>query len=66
MRQRLGVGCFGPLKQAYGRQVKELMHMRITHIGKPDCNAAPRTLDLSLYYDKKSTGRLCWNQSRAL
>tara|TARA_Y100000815_G_C13314319_1_gene489808 strand:+ start:263 stop:1768 length:1506 start_codon:yes stop_codon:yes gene_type:complete len=32
--QPLDVGCFGPLKQAYGRQVEDLMRMHITHISK--------------------------------
>jgi hypothetical protein len=27
--QSLDVGCFGPLKQAYGRQVEDLMRMYI-------------------------------------
>jgi hypothetical protein len=32
--QPLDVGCFGPLKQAYGRQVEDLMRTHITHISK--------------------------------
>jgi hypothetical protein len=32
--QPLDVGCFGPLKQAYGRQIEHLMRMHITHISK--------------------------------
>ena len=32
--QPLDVGCFGPLKQAYGRQVKDLMRTHINHISK--------------------------------
>ena len=32
--QPLDVGCFGPLKQAYGRQVEDLMRMHINHISK--------------------------------
>ena len=32
--QPLDVGCFGPLKQAYGRQVEGLMRMHINHISK--------------------------------
>ena len=32
--QPLDVGCFRPLKQAYGRQVKDLMRMHINHVSK--------------------------------
>ena len=32
--QPLDVGCFAPLKKAYGRQVEELMRNHITHITK--------------------------------
>jgi hypothetical protein len=32
--QPLDVGCFGPLKQAYGRQVEDLMRVHITHVSK--------------------------------
>jgi hypothetical protein len=32
--QPLDVGCFGPLKRAYGRQVEDLMRMHINHISK--------------------------------
>ena len=32
--QPLDVGCFGPLKQAYGRQVEDLMRAHINHVGK--------------------------------
>jgi hypothetical protein len=32
--QPLDVGCFGPLKQAYGRQVEGLMRMHINHVSK--------------------------------
>ncbi|KAK4118270.1 hypothetical protein N657DRAFT_694519 [Parathielavia appendiculata] len=30
----LDVGCFGPLKQAYCRQIEDLMRMHITHVSK--------------------------------
>jgi hypothetical protein len=30
--QPLDVGCFGPLKQAYGRQIEELIRMHINHV----------------------------------
>ena len=32
--QPLDVGCFGPLKQAYGRQVEDLMRAHINHVSK--------------------------------
>jgi len=32
--QPLDIGCFGPLKQAYGRQVEDLMRMYINHVSK--------------------------------
>jgi len=32
--QPLDVGCFGPLKKAYSRQIEQLMRMSITHISK--------------------------------
>jgi hypothetical protein len=34
--QPLDVGCFGPLKQAYGRQIEDMMRAHITHITKED------------------------------
>jgi FtsZ-binding cell division protein ZapB len=34
--QPLDVGCFGLLKQAYGRQIEDMMKTRITHITKVD------------------------------
>jgi hypothetical protein len=34
--QPLDVGCFGPLKQAYGRQIERKMRAGITHISKED------------------------------
>lgn len=30
------VGCFSPLKQAYGRQIEDLMQASITHFTKED------------------------------
>jgi hypothetical protein len=32
--QPLDVGCFGPLKKAYSRQIENLVRSRITHISK--------------------------------
>ncbi|RKK17113.1 hypothetical protein BFJ66_g18036, partial [Fusarium oxysporum f. sp. cepae] len=34
--QPLDVGCFGPLKQAYGRQIERKMRAGTTHISKED------------------------------
>ena len=32
--QPLDVGCFGPLKQAYGRQIEDFMRAHINHVSK--------------------------------
>jgi hypothetical protein len=34
--QPLDVGCFGPLKKAYGRQIEDMMQAYIIHITKDD------------------------------
>jgi hypothetical protein len=34
--QPLDVGCFGPLKKAYGRQIEDMMQAHIIHITKDD------------------------------
>ena len=34
--QPLDVGCFGPLKKAYGREIEEKMRAGTTHISKED------------------------------
>ena len=34
--QPLDVGCFAPLKKAYGNQVANLMRLGINHIDKPE------------------------------
>jgi hypothetical protein len=34
--QPLDVGCFGPLKKAYGRQIENMMRAHILHITKDD------------------------------
>ncbi len=34
--QPLDVGCFGPLKKAYGREIEGLMKGHVTHIAKTD------------------------------
>ena len=34
--QPLDIGCFGPLKVAYGKQIEDLMRAHVTHITKED------------------------------
>ena len=34
--QPLDVGCFGPLKRAYGKEIEGLIRAHITHIAKED------------------------------
>jgi hypothetical protein len=34
--QPLDVGCFGPLKNAYGREIEQLIRCSITHVSKTD------------------------------
>ena len=34
--QPLDVGCFGPLKRAYGKEIEALMRAHITHVAKED------------------------------
>jgi hypothetical protein len=34
--QPLDVGCFGPLKKSYGRQIEHLMRQQCTHVTKED------------------------------
>src|ERR1700761_61426 len=41
--QPLDVGCFGPLKKSYGRQIEHLMRQQYTHITKEDFIPAFRT-----------------------
>lgn len=41
--QPLDVGCFSPLKRAYGQQIEEVMRIHITHMTKGDCFPAFRT-----------------------
>jgi hypothetical protein len=41
--QLLDVGCFGLLKQLYGREIEKLMRMHITHISKLEFLSSFRT-----------------------
>lgn len=54
--QPLDVGCFGPLKQAYGRQVEDLMRMHITHISKLEFLCAFRTAYFASITEKNIQG----------
>ena len=54
--QPLDVGCFGPLKQAYGRQVEDLMRMHITHISKLEFLCAFREAFFSSITEKNIQG----------
>ncbi|KAJ6437534.1 hypothetical protein O9K51_09740 [Purpureocillium lavendulum] len=54
--QPLDVGCFGPLKQAYGRQIEDLMRMHVTHIGKLEFLCAFRQAFFSSMTEKNIQG----------
>ncbi|PWI64139.1 hypothetical protein PCL_12105 [Purpureocillium lilacinum] len=54
--QPLDVGCFGPLKQAYGRQVEELMRTHVTHISKLEFLCAFRQAFFSSMTEKNIQG----------
>ena len=41
--QPLDIGCFGPLKRAYGREIEDLIRARVTHITKADFFPAFKT-----------------------
>ena len=46
--QPLDVGCFAPLKQAYGRQVESLMRTKISHVTKQEfLSCFKRAFDVS-------------------
>ena len=34
------IGCFGPLKSSYSKQIEKMIRMQITHITKDDFLAA--------------------------
>lgn len=50
--QPLDVGCFGPLKQSYGREIEALMRMHITHISKLEFLSAFRTAFFHTFTEK--------------
>ena len=54
--QPLDVGCFGPLKHAYGRQIEDLMRMHITHISKLEFLCAFREAFFSSMTEKNIQG----------
>ena len=54
--QPLDVGCFGPLKQAYGRQIESLMRAHINHISKVDFLCAFREAFFASMTEKNIQG----------
>ncbi|KAL2014897.1 hypothetical protein VTK56DRAFT_7150 [Thermocarpiscus australiensis] len=54
--QPLDVGCFGPLKQAYGRQIEHLMRMHINHISKLEFICAFREAFFASMMEKNIRG----------
>jgi hypothetical protein len=70
--QPLDVGCFGPLKQSYGRQIENLMRMHITHISKLEFLSAFRIAFFTSITQKNiqggfaGTGLLPFNPERVL
>ena len=47
--QPLDIGCFGPLKTAYGRQVEGLMRLGVNHISKEEFLIAYLAVHNSLF-----------------
>ena len=54
--QPLDVGCFGPLKQAYGRQIESLMRAHINHVSKVDFLCAFRKAFFASMTEKNIQG----------
>ena len=54
--QPLDVGCFGPLKKAYGYQIEELIRMYITHITKLEFLCAFKEAFFTSFTDKNIQG----------
>jgi hypothetical protein len=54
--QPLDVGCFGPLKQAYGRQIEGLMRAHITHVSKLEFLCAFREVFFTSITEKNIQG----------
>ena len=54
--QPLDVGCFGPLKQAYGRQIEALMRAHINHVSKVDFLCAFREAFFASMTEKNIQG----------
>lgn len=54
--QPLDVGCFGPLKKAYGKEIEVLMRAGITHITKADFLPAFRAAFKAAMTDKNIQG----------
>lgn len=54
--QALDVGCFGPLKQAYGRQIETLMRAHINHVSKLEFLCAFRDAWFATFTEKNIRG----------
>jgi hypothetical protein len=54
--QPLDVGCFGPLKQAYGRQVEDLIRAYINHVSKLEFLCAFRQAFLTSITERNIQG----------
>lgn len=54
--QPLDIGCFGPLKQAYGRQIEKKMRAGISHITKEDFFPAFLTASQEVMTEKNIQG----------
>src|SRR5512140_61228 len=57
--QPLDVGCFGPLKKAYSRQIEQFMRMNITHISKLEFLYAFRKAFFASITEKNIQGGFC-------
>ena len=54
--QLLDVGCFGPLKRAYGKQIEDLIRMHINHITKVEFLAAFKDAFYASFNEKNVRG----------
>jgi hypothetical protein len=62
--QPLDIGCFGPLKQAYGRQIEKKMKAGTSHISKEDFFPAFLIAFRESMTGKKHPGRFSRSRSR--
>jgi hypothetical protein len=54
--QTLDVGCFGPLKIAYGREIEHLIRCFITHISKTEFFSAFYTAHRATFTESNIQG----------